>query len=47
MGRATLARLIVGARVALSVSLGAVSLGVLLNVPLSLLSVYGSTWRSR
>ena len=40
MGRDTLARLIVGARIALSVSLGAVGLGVLLGVPLSLLSVY-------
>ena len=40
MGRDTLARLIVGARIALSVSLGAVGLGVLLGVPLGLLSVY-------
>ncbi len=40
MGRDTLARLIVGARIALMVSLGAVGLGVLLGVPLGLLSVY-------
>ena len=40
MGRDTLARLIVGARIALFVSLGAVGLGVLLGVPLGLLSVY-------
>ena len=40
MGRDTLARLIVGARVALIVSLGAVGLGVLVGVPLGLISVY-------
>ena len=45
MGRDTLARLIVGARIALSVSLGAVSLGVLLGVPLNLLSVYSGPGR--
>lgn len=40
MGRDTLARLITGAQVALMVSLGAVGLGVLIGVPLGLLSVY-------
>jgi ABC-type dipeptide/oligopeptide/nickel transport system permease subunit len=40
MGRDTLARLIYGARVALMVSLGAVGIGVLVGVPLGLLSVY-------
>lgn len=40
MGRDTLARLIKGAQVALMVSLGAVGLGVLIGVPLGLLSVY-------
>ena len=40
MGRDTLSRLIVGARVALMVSLGAVGFGVLLGAPLGLLSVY-------
>ena len=40
MGRDTLARLIVGAQVALMVSLGAVGLGVLIGVPLGLISVY-------
>lgn len=40
MGRDTLARLIVGAQVALIVSLGAVGIGVVLGVPLGLLSVY-------
>ena len=49
MGRDTLARLIVGAQVALLVSLGAVGLGVLIGVPLGLVSVYfraSSTTRS-
>ena len=40
MGRDTLSRLIVGARVALLVSLGAVGIGVLIGAPLGLLSVY-------
>jgi peptide/nickel transport system permease protein len=40
MGRDTLARLIYGARVALMVSLGAIGLGVLIGVPLGLVSVY-------
>ncbi len=40
MGRDTLARLIVGARVALMVSFGAVGIGVVIGVPLGLLSVY-------
>ncbi|MCZ6887160.1 MAG: ABC transporter permease [Gammaproteobacteria bacterium] len=40
MGRDTLSRLIVGAQVALMVSLGAVGLGVLIGVPLGLVSVY-------
>ncbi len=40
MGRDTLSRLIVGARVALLVSVGAVGFGVLIGVPLGLLAVY-------
>lgn len=40
MGRDTLSRLIYGARVALMVSLGAVGIGVIIGVPLGLLSVY-------
>ena len=40
MGRDTLSRLIYGARVALMVSLGAVGIGVVIGVPLGLLSVY-------
>ena len=40
MGRDTLARLIVGAQVALMVSVGAVGLGVVIGVPLGLISVY-------
>lgn len=40
MGRDTLARLIVGAQVALMVSLGAVGIGVVLGVPLGLAAVY-------
>ena len=40
MGRDTLSRLIVGTRVALLVSFGAVGLGVLVGVPLGLLSVH-------
>jgi len=40
MGRDTLARLIVGARVALLVSLGAVGLGVLIGAPLGLAAVH-------
>ncbi len=40
MGRDTLARLIVGARIALMVSLGAVGLGALIGVPLGLIAVY-------
>ena len=40
MGRDTLARLIVGAQVALMVSLGAVGIGVVIGVPLGLLAVY-------
>ena len=40
MGRDTLARLIYGARIALMVSLGAVGIGVIVGVPLGLVSVY-------
>ena len=40
MGRDTLSRLIYGARVALIVSFGAIGLGVLIGVPLGLVSVY-------
>ncbi len=40
MGRDTLARLIVGAQVALMVSLGAVGIAIVLGVPLGLASVY-------
>lgn len=40
MGRDTLSRLVYGARIALSVSLGAIGLGVLIGVPLGLISVY-------
>jgi len=40
LGRDTLARLIYGARVALMVSLGAVGIGVIVGVPLGLISVY-------
>ncbi len=40
MGRDTLSRLIVGARVALLVSLGAVGLGVLIGAPLGLAAVH-------
>ena len=40
LGRDTLSRLIYGARVALIVSFGAIGLGVLLGVPLGLISVY-------
>ena len=40
MGRDTLSRPIYGARVALMVSLGAVGIGVIIGVPLGLLSVY-------
>ncbi len=40
MGRDTLSRLIYGARVALIVSLGAVGIGVIIGVPLGLVSVY-------
>lgn len=39
LGRGTLSRLILGSRVALQVSLGAVGLGVLIGVPLGLVSV--------
>jgi ABC-type dipeptide/oligopeptide/nickel transport system permease subunit len=40
MGRDTLSRLLYGARVALIVSFGAIGLGVLIGVPLGLVSVY-------
>jgi ABC-type dipeptide/oligopeptide/nickel transport system permease subunit len=40
MGRDTLARLIYGARIALMVSIGAIGIGVLIGVPLGLVSVY-------
>ena len=40
MGRDTLSRLISGAQIALIVSLGAVGIGVLIGVPLGLISVY-------
>ncbi len=40
MGRDTLSRIIYGSRVALMVSIGAVSLGILLGVPLGLISAF-------
>ena len=40
MGRDTLSRLISGAQIALIVSLGAVGIGILIGVPLGLISVY-------
>lgn len=40
MGRDTLSRIIYGSRVALMVSIGAVSLGVILGVPLGLISAF-------
>ncbi|MBW2624306.1 MAG: ABC transporter permease [Deltaproteobacteria bacterium] len=40
MGRDTLSRLIYGSRIALLVSFGAVSLGVILGVPIGLISAY-------
>jgi peptide/nickel transport system permease protein len=44
LGRDTISRLIYGSQVALSVSLGAISLGVLIGVPLGLVSVYFRGW---
>jgi peptide/nickel transport system permease protein len=44
LGRDTFSRLLHGSRVALSVSLGAIGLGVLLGVPLGLVSVYFRGW---
>ncbi len=44
MGRDTLARLIVGTQTALFVSLGTTAIGVVIGVPLGLLSVYFRGW---
>jgi peptide/nickel transport system permease protein len=44
LGRDTFSRLIYGSQVALSVSVGAISLGVLLGVPLGLVSIYFRGW---
>jgi peptide/nickel transport system permease protein len=44
MGRDTLSRLIVGSQTALVVSLGAVGIGVMVGVPLGLVSVYFRGW---
>ena len=44
LGRDTLSRLIYGARVALLVSVGSISLGVLIGVPLGLIAVYFGGW---
>jgi peptide/nickel transport system permease protein len=44
LGRDTFSRLLHGSRVALSVSLGAIGLGVLIGVPLGLVSVYFRGW---
>jgi peptide/nickel transport system permease protein len=44
LGRDTLSRLIYGSRVALIVSVGAIALGVLIGVPLGLVSVYFGRW---
>lgn len=44
LGRDTLSRLILGAQVALMVSLGAIGLGVLIGLPLGLVSVYFRGW---
>lgn len=44
LGRDTLSRLIYGSQVALSVSIGAIGLGVLIGVPLGLTSVYFRGW---
>ena len=44
LGRDTLSRLILGAQVALMVSLGAIGLGVLVGLPLGLVSVYFRGW---
>jgi len=44
LGRDTLSRLVLGSRVALEVSVGAVGLGVLLGVPLGLVSAMAGRW---
>lgn len=44
LGRDTLSRLIFGSQIALTVSVGSVSLGVILGVPLGLISVYFRGW---
>jgi peptide/nickel transport system permease protein len=44
LGRDTLSRLIYGSQVALTVSVGAIALGVLFGVPLGLVSVYFRGW---
>jgi peptide/nickel transport system permease protein len=44
MGRDTLSRIIYGSRVALIVSIGAVSFGVILGVPIGLISAYFRGW---
>jgi peptide/nickel transport system permease protein len=44
MGRDTMSRIIFGSRVALIVSLGSVSLGVLIGVPLGLISAFFRGW---
>ena len=44
LGRDTFSRLVYGSQVALSVSLGAIGLGVLIGVPIGLVSVYFRGW---
>lgn len=44
MGRDTLSRLILGSQVALEVSVGAVGLGMVIGVPLGLVSIYVGRW---
>ncbi|WP_027515778.1 ABC transporter permease [Bradyrhizobium sp. WSM1417] len=44
LGRDTFSRLVYGSQVALSVSVGAIGLGVLIGVPLGLVSVYFRGW---
>ena len=44
MGRDTLSRIIYGSRVALVVSIGAVSFGIVLGVPIGLISAYFRGW---
>jgi peptide/nickel transport system permease protein len=44
LGRDTFSRLVYGSQVALSVSLGAIGLGVLIGIPIGLVSVYFRGW---